>query len=307
MGTQVVISVWAHADADLNPAFDSAFAEIHRLEVLMTSWPHPGWPPSDVMRVNAAAGSGMPVALAPETFTVLAAAQQMAQASSGAFDVTYAALRDVWRFDEDATGAVPTPEAIAQRQPWVDYRKLHLDASTQSAHLLHAQMRIDLGGIAKGFIVDAAVNQLRASGLRDFIVQAGGDMYVSGQRGDRPWAVGIRDPRGTNDNDTLATLLLRDHAFSTAGDYERAFIRDGQRYHHILDPRTGYPATACRSVTVYAPTALLADALDNTLFILGPTAGMALLKQYPGCEAVIVDAAGAVSASAGLRDKLKMQ
>ncbi len=303
MGTQVAISLWAQGTPATQQAIDAAYAEMLRLEILMTSWKHPGWPQSDVARLNADAGDSGYVSVAPETFAVLSLAQKMAQATGGAFDITYAPLRDVWHFDEDATHTVPPAAAIAAQRVHVGFAGLQLDASGQGARLCRSGMRVDLGGIAKGAIVDAAVRVLRAHGLRDFIVQAGGDMYVSGQRDGKPWRVGIQDPRSPGEH--FATLALSDRAFSTAGDYERGFVSDGQRYHHILDPRTGYPATASRSVTVYAPDALLADALDNAVFILGPQLGMALLQQYPGCEAVIVDADDHVWVTAGLQQALQ--
>ncbi len=133
-------------------------------------------------------------------------------------------------------------------------------------------MRLGLGGIAKGYAVDRCAAVLRGEGLADFMVQAGGDLYVAGSKGPTNWMVGVRDPRG-GPRDIIARMQIKDHAFSTAGDYERAFVLDGKRYHHIIDPATGYPATASREVTIFAPTAFLADALDDAVFILGPEEG----------------------------------
>ena len=302
MGTQVALTLWAPDTLSTHQAIDAAYDEMHRLEILMTSWEHPGWPQSDVMRINLGAGTPADVPVSPETFEVLALAQKMALASFGAFDITYAPLRDLWHFDEDATSVVPDADAIAARLAYVGFADLALNPAALTARLGRSGMKIDLGGIAKGAIVDAAVQTLRDRGLRDFILQAGGDMYVSGDRAGQPWRVGIQDPRRGEEH--FATLALRDHAFSTAGDYERGFVRDEQRYHHILDAKTGYPATASRSVTVYAPTALLADTLDNAVFILGPKAGITLLQQYPDCEAVIVDADNRVWVTDGLQKRV---
>jgi len=166
-------------------------------------------------------------------------------------------------------------------------------------------MRANLGGIGKGYGVDRAVEILRRSGLRDFMIQAGGDMYVSGKRGDRPWRVGIRDPRGPADR-IFAALDLTDATFSTSGDYERFFMKDGRRYHHILDLRVGEPARLCRSVTLVTDRAVLADALAKGVFILGPDHGMALIEKLPGVEGVIVSATNQVLVSSGLRGKLTM-
>ena len=151
-------------------------------------------------------------------------------------------------------------------------------------------VRIGLGGIAKGYAVDKAAKVLLDAGLTSFYVQAGGDLYTRGVKPDgSPWQAGIRDPRGP-EGDYFAMMPVSDHAFSTAGDYERSYVVDGKRYHHIIDPRTGYPATASRSVTIWAPTALLADEIDDAVFILGPEKGLALVESLDGVGAVIVDA-----------------
>ena len=152
-----------------------------------------------------------------------------------------------------------------------------------------AGMAINLGGIAKGYAVDRAAAILKRAGFSDALVQAGGDLLCMGSKGGKPWTAGIRDPRGPAE-DAFATLQLVDHAFSTAGDYERFFFLDGKRYHHIIDPRTGFPATASRSVTIWAPTALVADAIDDAVFILGPKKGLELVESLDGVGAVIVDA-----------------
>ena len=165
-------------------------------------------------------------------------------------------------------------------------------------------MRLGLGGIAKGYAVDRCAAVLRGEGLVDFMVQAGGDLYVAGSKGPTNWMVGVRDPRG-GPRDIIARMQIKDHAFSTAGDYERAFVLDGKRYHHIIDPATGYPATASREVTIFAPTAFLADALDDAVFILGPKKGMALVDSFPDCSTVIVDAKNQVWTSKALEGKLQ--
>src|SRR6185369_1651723 len=164
-------------------------------------------------------------------------------------------------------------------------------------------MRAHLGGIGKGYAVDRAVTLLRSRGFADFMVQAGGDMYVAGKRGDRPWRLGIRDPRGPADR-SFAMLDLTDGTFSTSGDYERFFMKDGRRYHHILDLSVGEPARGCRSVTLVTERAVIADALAKGVFILGPDAGMALIERTPGVEGVIVSAKNEVSISPGLRGRL---
>src|SRR3954470_24526996 len=165
-------------------------------------------------------------------------------------------------------------------------------------------MRIGLGGIAKGYAVDRCAEVLRRHGFENFMVQAGGGLFVAGSKDGAPRVGGGRDPRG-GPRAIIAKMAIRDHAFSTAGDYERAFVIDGRRYHHIIDPKTGYPATASRGVTIFAPTAFLADALDDAVFILGPERGMALVDSYPDCAAMIVGADNKVWVSKSLDGRLQ--
>lgn len=301
MGTGVTFVAYTADEPVAREAFGRAFAVLHRLEALMTTWPHPGWPQSEVMAINAAAGA-YPVGVSPETLAVIEAAQRIAELSGGAFDMTFAALADIWKFDENLRESVPDEAAIAARLPLVNFRDVVVNHAARTVFLSRPGMRIDLGGIAKGYIVDACVQVLRAANLTSFLVQAGGDLYVSGTKGGVPWRVGIRDPRGAPGDAPFAVAPIVDHAFSTAGDYERAFTQAGKRYHHILDPKTGHPATASRSVTIFAPTALLADSLDDVLFILGPERGLALLEaSFPEVGAVIVGADNRVAISPCLR------
>jgi thiamine biosynthesis lipoprotein len=166
-------------------------------------------------------------------------------------------------------------------------------------------MSIHLGGIGKGYAVDRAASILRRRGLGAFMVQSGGDIYAAGLKDGRPWRLGIQDPRGPA-NQHFAELDLSDGTFSTSGDYERAFLKDGRRYHHILDPATGEPARGARSVTIVTTRAVLADGLSTGVFVLGPAAGMALIERVPDVEGVIVSDTNEVLISSGLRDKIRI-
>ena len=305
MGTGVEFWLWTQDPNRAHTAVAQAMQELHRLEVLMTSWPHPGWPPSDVMAINAAAGAH-PVQVAPETFAVVTAAQHIAALSDGAFDITFAALSGVWHFDADLQKSVPDDGEIARRVNLINFRDIVLTPAQNQVFLRRPGMVMGLGGIAKGYIVDACVHTLRQAGEQDFIVQAGGDLYASGSKGDQAWKVGIRDPRDPL-GAPFAWAPIRDHAFSTAGDYERAFVLDGQRYHHILDPRTGHPAHASRSVTIFAPTALIADAVDDAVFIMGPDKGLAMLAAaFADTAALIVDVNNRVVMTPALQGVVQM-
>ncbi len=256
-------------------------------------------PSSDVVRINQAAGQRA-VAVDPDVRDVLRIAKQVSEWTGGTFDVTFGALTDVWKFDQDQDNTVPSEEAIRARLPLIDYRQIEIDDRAGTVFLKQKGMRIHLGGIGKGYAVGRAVDILRRTGLRDFLVQAGGDLYAGGTNEGHPWKLGIADPRAA-DGRSFGTIELTDSTFSTSGDYARSFVKDGVRYHHILDPRTGQPARLCRSVTIASDSPVLADAVAKGVFILGPERGMALVERLPHLGAVIVSATGEVLVSSGLR------
>ncbi|MGD9905529.1 MAG: FAD:protein FMN transferase [Vicinamibacterales bacterium] len=301
MGSLLRLTAWTRDPDRARLAFAEVFAEFDRLDGLLSVWREG----SDVQRVNAAAGRA-PVVVHEDTRRVLAAARHTSEATDGAFDITFGALADVWKFDHDQDGRVPAASAIAARLPLVDYRQVHVADGPGTAFIARAGMRIHLGGIGKGYAVDRAVAKLRAAGLHDFLIQSGGDLYVAGRNGDRPWHLGIQDPRGEADT-VFATLDLTDATLSTSGDYERVFVRDGVRYHHLIDPRVGQPARGCRSVTIVSRTATEADGLSTGVFILGPERGLALVERLPDVEAVIVTADNRVLISSGLTGRVHVE
>jgi thiamine biosynthesis lipoprotein len=303
MGTEATVTIWTADAPRAKKAFVDARAELERIERLMTDWKRPEWTPSDVVRINEAAGKRA-VKVDAETLAVIEEALDMSRRSEGAFDITFAAMKGIWKFDEDLDAKVPPAAEIERRRKLIDWRGVLVDRAARTVKLRRAQMRIGLGGIAKGYAVDRCADVLRRAGFADFMVQVGGDLFVAGQKGAASWMVGVRDPRG-GPRDIIGRMPIKDHAFSTAGDYERAFVLAGRRYHHIIDPKTGYPATASREVTIYAPTAFLADALDDAVFILGPKKGLALVDGFPDCGALIVDADNQVWTSKVLEGKLQ--
>lgn len=300
MGSSLTLMAWVSDEDAANRAFDAVFAEFDRLDRLMSVWKEG----SDVLRLNAAAGDHA-VPVGSETMEALRTARQVSEWTHGMFDVTFGALSDVWKFDQDQDNSVPTPAAIAARTPLIDYRQLVLDEQAGTAWLQRRGMRAHLGGIGKGLAVEHAEGILRTAGLVDFSIQAGGDLYVAGRRGDRAWRLGIADPRAP-DGAIFARIELSDSTFSTSGDYERFFIKDGVRYHHIIDPRTGQPSRLCRSVTIVAKRPVLADGLSTGVFLLGPDAGMALVETLPDVEAVIVGADNQVHVSTGLKGRVEI-
>ena len=299
MGTELDLTAWTSDEPRAVAAFGAVFGEFDRLDALMSVWKDG----SDVLRLNGAAGEhAVPVSV--ETLEVLRVARQVSVMTDGKFDVTFGALSGLWKFDHQETDdTIPDRQAVLARLPLINYRDVEVDERARTAFLKRKGMRANLGGIGKGYGVDRAVDILRRSGLGDFMIQAGGDMYVAGKRGDRPWRLGIRDPRGPADS-SFAMLDLTDGTFSTSGDYERFFMKDGRRYHHILDVTAGEPARGCRSVTLVTSRAVMADALAKGVFILGPDAGMALIERTPGVQGVIVSATNDVLISSGLRGRL---
>ncbi len=288
-------------EAATRAAIASAVAEIRRLEGVLSEWK----PETEISRVNARAGEW--VEIGPEATEVIERGLWAGKLSSGSFDITFQAMSQVWKFGsaQEDPPKLPSSAEVERLRKRVDYRRVELDPKGHRVRIGKDQ-QIGLGGIAKGYIVDRAAAALKAAGVTSFLAQAGGDLYGSGRKPDgKPWVSGIRDPRG-GEGDYFAVIELTDHAFSTAGDYARQYVVDGKRYHHIIDPKTGYPATASRSVTVWAPDATTADAVDDAVFILGPERGLKLVESLDGVGAVIVDEHNRVLISERVSAKVKV-
>jgi thiamine biosynthesis lipoprotein len=298
MGTHVTVWLWTADQVGAAKAAEAVFAEMTRLDKEMTTWD----PASEVSQINTAAG-GKPVKVSAETFAVIERAVDISKRSKGLFDITVGAFKGLWKFDEDMDGSLPDVADVKKRLAMVNWKDIVLDARQRSVWLRRKGMSITLGGIAKGYAVDKCADLLRKRGFTDFMMQAGGDMYVAGSKGSEPWTVAIRDPRG-KEGTYFAVAPVRDHSFSTSGDYERGFVKDGVRYHHILDTRTGMPAHASRSVTIRAKDAFTADAWSKVMFIMGPKDALELLKRekLTDFEVVWVDAQNQIVRTEGLKD-----
>ena len=299
MGSEVRITASVPNEPDAIRAYEKVFDEFDRLDRLLSVW----HAESDVSRVNSEAGRA-PVTVTAETLEVLRTAMLVGEWTGGKFDVTFGALSGLWKFDHDQDNRIPRPADVRARLHDIDYQAIELNRDRRTVFLPRTGMRLHLGGIGKGYAVDRAAAILRADGISDFLIQAGGDLYAGGARGDRPWRAAIRDPRGPADR-LFAAMNLRDETFSTSGDYERYFMHGGHRYHHILDPDSGEPARGCRSVTIIARQAMLSDALSTGVFVLGPQAGMALIEKLPDVEGVIVTDTNVVMVSSGLTGRLE--
>jgi thiamine biosynthesis lipoprotein len=293
MGTSVEILVWGTEREALSRAVERAYEEVERIETRL-SVRNQG---SDLSEINRSAGM-KPVRVDEELCRLIRESIRYSALSGGAFDVTVQGLGDLWDFSR-ADFHVPAPELVQSRLVRVDHRKIRLDERESTVFLERKGMAISLAGIAKGYAADRAVGILRESGVGGGVVSAGGDLLAFGRREDgEVWQVGVRNPRNPARN--IAMLPASDLAVATSGDYERYRIVEGRRYHHILDPRTGYPVTGCMSATVVARSAMQADALATALFVLGPERGLELAERLPGVEAIVVDAHGDVTASSGL-------
>jgi thiamine biosynthesis lipoprotein len=299
MGTKCQIKAYHADEALVRRAVDRGLAEMDRIEALTTSWTDT----SDVAHVNKAAGKSA-VKVSPDTMAVVKKGLWVAKLSHGAFDITVGVFKGLWKFDEDNDQTIPDFAEVRRRAKLVNWHDVIVDEAAGTVKLRRPGQRLNLEGLAKGYGVQAAVVAIRAAGLNDFIFKAGGDLFASGTKGDREWRVGIQDPRAPRESRIIFELPVHDQAFNTSGDYERFVIKDGVRYHHILDARTGFPARACRSVTILAPDAFLADTLDTAVFAAGPDLGLKMLKGLPGVEAVLVDAQNRVHVTPGLKDKL---
>jgi thiamine biosynthesis lipoprotein len=270
-------------------AVDSVFTELERIESLMSEWQ----PDTPVSQVNSNAGL-RPVEVPEELVRILERGIEYGRLSQGSFDITWRGMGALWKFGEDFR--VPGEKEVADAVKRVDFRKIMLDGNI--VFLPEPGMAIGLGGIAKGYAIDRAGMKIRQAGIKNFLVDGGGDILASGSINGRSWLVGIRDPRGER-SDLLNRLSVSGGAIVTSGDYERFRIVDGRRYHHIIDPRTGYPADKCRSVTVFSPQAEQADVLATAVFVLGPEEGMKLIQKVGDSETLIVDSSGEIFMSEG--------
>ena len=301
MGTFARIIALAPDRSTAEKCIDAAVTEINAVDELMSDYKED----SEISQVNAGA-SDRPVRVSESTFEVLQKSLEFSKLTDGAFDVTVGPISELWGFSSDSP-ALPEPSRIAELLPLVGYRKL--DLSEDRVRFRLPGMKLDLGGAAKGYAVDRALELLRASGARGALVNAGGDLgYFGTKPGGGSWRVAIAHPR---DEGVLVEVDgLKFEAVATSGDYQRFFIKDGVRYHHILDPLTGYPARACVSSTVWARSVTDADILSTAVFVMGPEKGLRLIEGLPGAEALVFfEEEGKLKYrfSSGLRGKIKFE
>lgn len=293
MGTMLEVTVWEADTARAGAALAAARAAVFRVDSLMSLYR----PESELSVVNGRAGTERVTVVSRETAEVLAAAIAYAGRTGGALDVTVGPVVDVWGFYRHE-GRIPAPAALDSARALVGYARIEFDGGRRAVRLPARGMRLDFGAVAKGYAVDLAVEALRHHGIARGTVDLGGNVRVFGPppAGDA-WSVGLRDPRAPDE--VFAVVSLDSGAVATSGDYEQFFERDGVRYSHIMDPRTGRPARGVAAVSVVAPTGLASDALSTALFVLGPAAGCAVADALPGVGAVWVEDADMPARGAG--------
>jgi len=276
----------------LKPAAEAIFDEMRRVEDL-TSFHKP----SKLTEINDSAGSG-PFAADPEVVKLIQQGLTYAEKFGGTFDPTVGAITRLWRFSGDQPARLPDPSEIAEALTKVGWLLVKVDASAGTIELPVDGMAFDLGGIAKGYALERAAAVAKSFGITGALINVGGDMVALGEKQPgMPWRIGVQHPR--RPNAIAAVIDAKDRVVFTSGDYERFFDQGGKRYHHIIDPRTGYPAHGMQAVTIVGQDILKADALAKAVFILGPERGSELVESVGGMDALLIDAEGKTWTSKG--------
>jgi thiamine biosynthesis lipoprotein len=290
MGTRISVEVWHENETTAQQAVVAVLAEFRRLDQDLS----PYIESSELYRVNLQAAE-QSVPISQEFFDLLKLSLEFSQLTDGAFDITFASVGYQYDYRK---GLKPSDEAVADALPLINYRLIKLDTTTRTVSFARKGVRIDLGGIAKGYAVDRGISILQRLNIQHALISAGGDSRLLGDHRGRPWHIGIQAPR--KKQALAAVLPLSETAISTSGDYERYFERDGVRHHHIISPKTGRSAGELRSVTILGPNATRTDALSTSVFVLGLKEGLALVDRLNDVEAVVIDNHGTMHMSNGM-------
>lgn len=275
---------------EINKNIDLGITEVKRIENVISDW----IPTSLISEVNANAGI-KPVKVTTELFDLIERSIKISKLTDGAFDISYASMDKIWKYD-GSMKAMPTAEAIKKSVEKVGYKNIVLDKTNLTVFLKLEGMKLGLGGIGQGYIADKVKELLKSKGVTSGLINVSGDISTWGkQPNGQQWKVGIKNP--VNKNKIFATFPIEDTAVETSGSYEKFVTFNGKRYSHIIDTRTGYPATGLVSVTIFAKTTELADALATGVFVLGADVGMNLVNQLPGIGCIMVDDNGKIFTS----------
>ncbi|MEO0046998.1 MAG: hypothetical protein RL705_2189 [Bacteroidota bacterium] len=290
LGSPFEITVVANDTLQAIQYEDMAIAEVKRIENLISDW----IPTTPLSQINQNAGK-QPVKVPAELIELIERSTKISKLTDGAFDISYASMDKIWKFD-GSMKEMPSPEAIKKSVEKVGYENIVIDKEKQTVFLKLEGMKLGMGGIGQGYIADKIKALLNSKGCASGLVNVSGDISTWGrQPNGEQWKVGIKNPM--NKNKIFATFPLEDTAVETSGSYEKYVTFNGKRYSHIIDTRTGYPATGLISVSIFAKTTELADALATGVFVMGKDAGMNLVNQLPGIGCIMVDEEGKISAS----------
>jgi thiamine biosynthesis lipoprotein len=292
MGTEVSVYFWHDDDAEGKAIINEIFAEVDRINASMSTYVES----SRISEINRRAADEAVLA-GEELFQLIRRSLDISVLTRGAFDITYDSVGQHYDFRERQR---PDEATVEAERGNIDFRYVQLDSAGGTVRFAQQGVRINLGGIAKGYVVERGVDILRQHGVEYGVVTAGGDSRLLGDRRGRPWMIGIRDPR--KDGEVAMSVPLEDEAISTSGDYERYFDEDGMRYHHIIKPSSGRPVEGVHSATVIGPDAVMTDALSTSVFVMGVDEGLKLIGCLPDYEAIVIDADGEIYYSTGLAD-----
>lgn len=293
LGTTCTVTLY---DRNPEPILDAAFGRIRDIDWRMKYTGNE----SEVVALNRSAG-GEGVRLSESTLEVLKRGLYFSELGEGSFDITIGPLVSLWGIGKDVEGEVPPREEIDAALELIDYRRVAVNGDTVS--LLDPGMSVDLGGIAKGYAADELVELFEAEQVEHALINLGGNVYAHGTKPDGSlWRIGVQDPE-SNRGAYLGVISVADRAVVTSGPYERFFIQDGKRYHHILDTETGYPVdNGVSSVTIVAESSMDADALSTAVFVLGTERGIALVESLDGVEALVITTDKLLHPSSGFRE-----
>jgi thiamine biosynthesis lipoprotein len=290
LGSPFEVTAVAKDTVKANEYIDLATAETKRIENLISDW----IPTTQISQVNNNAGI-KPVKVDVEVFELVERAIKISQITAGAFDISYASMDKIWKFD-GSMKTMPTAEAIKKSVEKIGYKNIILNKSEHTIFLKLVGMKLGLGGIGQGYIADKVKDLLFSKGCLSGIINVSGDINAWGKQPDgKLWSIGIVNP--LNKNKVFATFPLEDSAVETSGSYEKYVTFNGIRYSHIIDPRTGYPATGIASVSVFAKQTEIADAMATGIFVMGVEVGLDFVNQIKGVECIIVDDQGKIHSS----------
>ena len=290
MGTEGSVYLWSEDPPAGGDLLEEVFQEAARIDRLMSTYKDD----SEISEINRSA-AGSPIVTSDELYSLIKRSIWISELTDGAFDITYESVGQFYDFRKRLR---PDAATVEEELGNIDFHHLVLDDEARTVRFLQDGVRINLGGIAKGYVVERGIALLRAAGVENAVVTAGGDSRLLGDRRGRPWMIGIRDPRV--DGQVAISVPLQDEAISTSGDYERYFEEDGVRYHHIIHPSTGAPASGVHSATVFGPDGVVTDALSTSVFVMGVDSGLRLIATLPEYESIVIDADGRVFYSDGL-------